>query len=251
MARRTPTERAPLRPPAARAAPPRRRHRGRRRGWALLVALVAVAALGAAWYQVHASMPAWYARLWYPLEYEDAIRTEAGRNGLDPALVAAVIETESGFAPDSRSAEGAVGLMQLLPRTARFVSTLPDRPSPPPDALERPEVNIAYGTRYLRYLLDRHGSLDLALAAYNAGETNVAGWVAEAEAAGGTLDVPDDIPFSETRGFVRRVREAAPIYRRAYGDRLGLAGEAAGRRSISSIRYPSGSVTNVMREPPG
>jgi soluble lytic murein transglycosylase len=84
-------------------------------------------------------------------------------------------------------------------------------------------VNIAYGTRYLRYLLDRHGSLDVALAAYNAGETNVARWVAEAEARGETLDVPEDIPFTETRSFVRRVEEAAPIYRRAYGDRLGPA----------------------------
>ncbi|HET6691808.1 MAG TPA: lytic transglycosylase domain-containing protein [Miltoncostaeaceae bacterium] len=188
----------------------------------LLAVLVALAAFGVAWYEVHQAMPAWYARLWYPLRYEEPIRTEAGRNALDPALVAALIDTESGFAPDSRSEQGAVGLMQLLPGTARFVATLPRRPSPPPDALETPEVNIAYGTRYLRYLLDRHdGSLDVALAAYNAGETNVARWIDEAAARGETLDVPDDIPFAETRGFVRRVEEAAPIYRRAYGDRLG------------------------------
>jgi soluble lytic murein transglycosylase len=190
---------------------------------ALLLVLLALAGLGIAWYEVHQTMPAWYARLWYPLEYEDAIRTEAGRNELDPALVAAVIDTESGFAPDSRSGEGAVGLMQLLPATARFVATLPDRPSPPPGALETPAVNIAYGSRYLRYLLDRHGSLDLALAAYNAGETNVARWIDEAEAGGGALNVPADIPFPETRSFVTRVEEATPIYRRAYGDRLGLA----------------------------
>ncbi len=188
-----------------------------------MLLLIALAALGVAAYEVHTTMPSWYARLWYPLEYEDAIRAEAARNDLDPALVAAVVNTESGFAPDSRSGEGAVGLMQLLPDTARFVATLPDRPSPPPDDLEAPAVNIAYGTRSLRYLLDRHGSLDVALAAYNAGETNVARWVAEAEARGETLDVPEDIPFTETRSFVRRVEEAAPIYRRAYGDRLGPA----------------------------
>jgi len=182
--------------------------------------LVALAAFGVAWYEVHQAMPAWYARLWYPLRYEEPIRAEADRNALDPALVAAVIDAESGFTPDSRSDQGAVGLMQLLPETARFVATLPRRPSPPPGALETPEVNIAYGTRYLRYLLDRHGSLDVALAAYNAGETNVSGWIDEAAARGDTLDVPDDIPYPETRSFVRRVQEAAPIYRRAYGDRL-------------------------------
>ncbi len=226
MARQSVTERTSRRTTAVRPAPARGAGgrpgvRRRRRGALLLTLLVALAAFGIAWYQVHQSMPAWYARLWYPLRYEEPIRTEAGRNSLDPALVAAVIDTESGFAPDSRSGEGAVGLMQLLPETARFVASLPNRPSPSPEALETPEVNIAYGARYLRYLLDRHGSLDLALAAYNAGETNVGRWLDEAEARGDVLDVPDDIPFPETRSFVARVEEAVPIYRRAYGDRLG------------------------------
>ena len=221
MARPSVTERASRRATSPRPAPERARPRRRRRGAVLLALLVVFAAFGVAWYEVHQAMPAWYARLWYPLRYEEPIRTEAARNALDPALVAAVIDTESGFAPDSRSAEGAVGLMQLLPETARFVASLPERPSPSPDALETPEANIAYGSRYLRYLIDRHGSLDLALAAYNAGETNVARWIDEAAARGAALDVPDDIPFPETRSFVRRVEEATPIYRRAYGDRLG------------------------------
>ena len=221
MARQSVTERTSRRATAAGSATARARPRRRRRRAVFLTLLVALAAFGIAWYEVHQSMPAWYARLWYPLRYEEPIRTEAGRNALDPALVAAVIDTESGFTPDSRSDEGAVGLMQLLPETARFVASLPNRPSPSPEALETPEVNIAYGTRYLRYLLDRHGSLDLALAAYNAGETNVGRWIDEAEARGDALDVPDDIPFPETRSFVARVEEAVPIYRRAYGDRLG------------------------------
>jgi soluble lytic murein transglycosylase len=192
----------------------------RRLAW-LLLALVVLGGLGAAWFQVHQTMPGWYARLWYPLEYEDAIRAESARNDLDPALVAAVINTESGFVPDSRSQEGAVGLMQLLPDTAEFVTKLSDRPSPAPDRLEVPEVNIAYGARYLRYLLDRHdGDLGLALAAYNGGEQNLKDWIGRAEAEGRELDVPDDIPFPETRGFVVKVQKAIPIYRRAYGDRL-------------------------------
>jgi soluble lytic murein transglycosylase len=197
------------------------RPRGRRRLAWLLVALVALGALGAAWYEVHRTMPAWYARLWYPLEYEDAIRVEAARNGLDPALVAAVIEAESGFVPDSRSERGAVGLMQVLPETALSIARQPDRPSPPPVRLEVPEVNIAYGTRYLRQLMDRHGDIDLALAAYNAGGSNVERWLAEARLSGRALRVPEDIPFPETRAFVQRVDESTDIYRRAYGDRLG------------------------------
>ena len=220
MARPSITEHASRAGAAAR--PPARggrRRRGRRTAWAF-VALLALALLGGGWYEVHQTMPAWYARLWYPLEYQDAIRAESARNGLDPALVAAVIDAESGFAPDSRSGQGAVGLMQLLPETAEFVADLPERPSPPPDELETPETNIAYGTRYLRYLIERHGSLGVALAAYNAGESNVADWLAEADARGDELDIPDDVPFPETRSFVRRVEEATPIYRRAYGDRL-------------------------------
>ena len=197
--------------------PPRRRRS--RIAW-LLFALIVVGAVGGAWFQIHRTMPAWYARLWYPLEYQDPIRTEAARYDLDPALVAAVINTESGFTPDSRSAAGAVGLMQVLPDTARFIARQPDRPSPSPERLAEPEVNIAYGSRYLRYLIDRYGTVDLALAAYNGGPANVSAWLDDARAKGNTLRIPEDIPFSETRGFVSRVLRAVPIYHRAYGDRL-------------------------------
>jgi soluble lytic murein transglycosylase len=193
--------------------------RRRRLAW-LLVVLGLLAAAGIAWYQVHQEMPGWYARLWYPLEHEQALREEAARNDLDPALVAAVIDTESGFVADSRSGQGAVGLMQVRAETARFVAGLPARPSPSPDRLAEPEVNIAYGTRFLRYLVDRYGSVDLALAAYNGGPANLGRWLEEAEAEGRALRIPEDIPFPETRGFVAKVREAEPIYRRAYGDRL-------------------------------
>jgi len=206
--------------PAPPALTPRGRARRGRRVVRLLAAAAVLALLGGAWLQVHRTMPSWYARLWYPLEYEDTIRSEAARYDLDPALVAAVINTESGFVPDSRSSAGAVGLMQLLPETARFVADGPDRPSPSPERLEDPDVNIAYGSRYLRYLIDSYGTVPLALAAYNGGETNLTGWLDRAARNGQALEIPEDIPFSETRGFVVRVLDAVPIYRRAYGDRL-------------------------------
>ena len=212
--------------PVARSREPRAPARGsgpspgRRRAAWILFALIVLGAIGGAWVQIHRTMPAWYARLWYPLEYQEPIRTEAARYDLDPALVAAVINTESGFAPDSRSGAGAVGLMQVLPDTAEFISRQPDRPSPSPARIAEPEVNIAYGSRYLRYLIDRYGTVDLALAAYNGGPENVNGWLEQARATGSTLKIPEDIPFSETRGFVSRVLRTVPIYRRAYGDRL-------------------------------
>jgi soluble lytic murein transglycosylase len=191
-----------------------------RRRRRLAVVLLALCALGGAWYAVHRAMPSWYARLWYPLDHAQSIRTEAGRQGLDPALVAAVIYRESGFVPDSRSDRGAVGLMQVLPPTARFIARQPTRPSPSPERLEDPDVNIAYGTWYLRYLIDRYGSVPLALAAYNAGEANLSRWLREAGDAGREFRVPDDIPFGETRGFVREVQDTERIYRRAYRDDL-------------------------------
>ncbi len=208
------------RAPTRGSGPSRRGRRRRSRAAWILFALIVVGAIGGAWLQIHRTMPAWYARLWYPLEYQDPIRTEAARYDLDPALVAAMINTESGFAPDSRSGAGAVGLMQVLPGTADFIARQPNRPSPSPERLAEPEVNIAYGTRYIRYLIDRYGTVELALAAYNGGPANLNGWLEEARAKGTTLKIPDDIPFSETRGFVSRVLRAVPIYRRAYGDRL-------------------------------
>jgi soluble lytic murein transglycosylase len=224
--RRSATTDRPARGPRGGAAAPRAaRPRLRRRAAWLVGILVALAAVGVAWYQVHQQMPGWYARLWYPLEHEQTVRQEAGRNGLDPALVAAVIDTESGFVADSRSGQGAVGLMQVQPDTARFIAGLPRRPSPSPDRLAEPEVNIAYGTRFLRYLVDRYGSVDLALVAYNGGPANLGRWLEEAQARGEALRVPDDVPFAETRGFVTKVRDATDIYRRAYGDRLAGAPE--------------------------
>jgi soluble lytic murein transglycosylase len=183
-------------------------------------------------------MPGWYARLWYPLHHESLILEESRRHGLDPALVAAVINVESGWAPDVRSHAGAVGLMQLLPATAAFIAEQPDRPSPPVDRLTEPEVSIAYGTWYLRYLVDRHGAVPLALAAYNGGEDNVRRWEERARAEGRTLRVPQDIPFPETRSFVTKVLRDAAVYRRAYGDQLGtpvpdLARLGGGARALS------------------
>ena len=156
-----------------------------------------------------------------PLRHEDIIRQQAHEKHLDPALVAAVIYTESRFR-DQTSNAGAKGLMQLTPATAKFVEHLSGGSTFELSDLSTPQVNIAYGTYYLRYLLDRYGDNEaLALAAYNGGEGNVDHWVDAARQQGKALTI-DAIPFGETRAYVRAVQDARRQYRDNYASELGL-----------------------------
>jgi soluble lytic murein transglycosylase len=186
----------------------------------LLVAVLLAALAG--WLAVHLSMPGWYARWWYPLEHTTAIRGEAAANGLDADLIAAVIYRESKFSSSARSDQGAVGLMQVLPATASWIHRQPGAPSATPDRLGEPSVNIAYGSWYLAYLEKKYGSVELALVAYNGGETNLRQWIDSARREGATFTV-SRVPFPETRGFVASVDHARDIYRRAWGSELGVS----------------------------
>ena len=155
-----------------------------------------------------------------PLQYSSVIRQEASDKHLDPALVAAVIYAETKFDPRTSSA-GAVGLMQLMPETANFLAKRSGARTFTTADLATPQVNIAYGSYYLRYLLNEyHGNTVLALAAYNGGETNVDDWVRLAHADGQRFRV-GDIPFPETRAYVQRVLTARGEYRRTYAGALG------------------------------
>ena len=156
--------------------------------------------------------PRWYERLRYPLRYEEIVVGHSENYSLDPQLVAAVIYQESKFDADAISASGAVGLMQLLPSTGQGIADRTGGESWKPEDLHNPELNVRYGSWYLRHLLDKYGSEELALAAYNAGQTNVDRWQAE----GG------EIGFPETRAYVERVQELKVVYARAYADELGL-----------------------------
>lgn len=156
-----------------------------------------------------------------PLLHEDAIRKQASEKRLDPTLIAGVIYAESKFS-DSTSPAGALGLMQLMPETAHFIAARSGGTAFTTEDLSTPEINIAYGSWYLRYLLDRYDDDEvLALAAYNGGMGNVDRWIAEARARGERLQVAD-IPFPETRAYVGRVLDARRDYRRTYPDELGL-----------------------------
>jgi len=183
----------------------------------LVVVIAAIAAT-----ITHITMPGWYARQWYPLDHADYIDRSSSQNQLDPALVAAVIFEESGFEDGSRSKAGAVGLMQLMPTTAIWIATKTGGADFRVTDLTDPGVNIAYGCWYLRYLIDRYGSSELALAAYNGGSENVDRWLADASNENREFSSVTDIPWQETRDYVARVDQTRNIYQRAYSSELGI-----------------------------
>ena len=154
-----------------------------------------------------------------PLRHEDIIRQQAQAKHLDPALIAAVIFAESKFRART-SSTGAQGLMQIQPETARFIARRSGARTFQTADLGTPQINIQYGSYYLRYLLDRYGgNRVLAIAAYNAGETNVDRWIVRSGQRGFGVE---DIPFPETRAYVRRVLVAEGDYRHTYRRELGL-----------------------------
>ena len=157
-----------------------------------------------------------------PLRHDDIIRQQAREKGLDAALIAGVIYIESHFV-DQTSRAGAKGLMQLMPSTADYIAQKSGGTAFVQGDLATPQVNISYGSWYLRYLLEKYdGSEPLALAAYNAGEGKVDEWVAVAGARGEQFRVARHIPFPETREYVMRVLDARARYRRTYARELGL-----------------------------
>src|SRR4051812_6914461 len=158
-----------------------------------------------------------------PLRHDDIIRQQAREKGVDASLIAAVIYTESHFR-DQTSRAGAKGLMQLMPSTADYIARKSGGTRFERADLATPQINIAYGTWYLRYLLDKYrGNTILTLAAYNAGEGKVDEWRARAAARGETFRVASHIPFQEPREYVHRALSARREYRRNYADELGLA----------------------------
>ncbi|HKH17999.1 MAG TPA: lytic transglycosylase domain-containing protein [Solirubrobacteraceae bacterium] len=216
------TSTATPRPRPRRAARARRpaRARARRRRLGLLAA-AAFAGLAVA-----ASLAPWADKavqeVKLPLRHEDIIRQQSSDKGLDPALIAGVIYAESHFR-DQTSHAGAKGLMQLMPKTADYIAEKSGGTAFVQGDLATPQVNIAYGSWYLRYLLQKYeGREVLALAAYNAGEGKVDEWAAAAGARGERFGSAEQIPFAETRGYVRNVLDARVQYRRTYARELGL-----------------------------
>jgi soluble lytic murein transglycosylase len=149
-----------------------------------------------------------------PLRHENIIRQQAEEKGVDAALIAAVIYTESRFV-DQTSEADARGLMQITPTTANDIERLSGGTSFELEDLSDPDINIRYGTFYLAHLLDIYdGDVVAALAAYNAGPGNAERW-------GGSEMTIDDITYPETKAYVEKVLEKQREYRHIYDLELG------------------------------
>jgi soluble lytic murein transglycosylase len=197
------------------AASSRQRNRRRRRRVTVIAATLAAGVVGGLLLANSDRVQQTLREVTLPLRHEDIIRQQAAEKGVEPDLIAAVIWQESKFR-DQTSNAGARGLMQITPSTAKVIESLSGGQNFQFDDLSDPDLNIRYGTFYLRYLIDKfEGNTVAALAAYNAGETNVAAW-------GGSDLQLDDIQFQETRDYVANVLEKRDDYRDHYGDELGL-----------------------------
>jgi soluble lytic murein transglycosylase len=191
-----------------------RRARRRRRRWLALGTGAAIVGLGAGVLVASGTFDQALQELTLPLKHEDVIRQQASEKGVDAALLAAVIYSESKFS-DATSSAGARGLMQITPEAAEQIERLSGATTFNLDDLSDPEINIRYGTFLLRELLDRYrGDEVAALAAYNAGPGNADKW------GGSDLNV-SDIPFPETRAYVEEVLEKRAAYRDKYARELG------------------------------
>ncbi|MBQ3379167.1 MAG: lytic transglycosylase domain-containing protein [Clostridia bacterium] len=151
----------------------------------------------------------------YPLEYQEYVMAAAEKYDLDPALIFAIIHTESRFDPEAVSPANAMGLMQITKDTYFFVNEKDGRGDLAVELLFDPEVNIDTGSYFIKWLIDDFGDVDTAIAAYNAGRGNVKKWLGDSRYSenGATLS---DIPFTETKNYVKKVNSAYEFYKKHY-----------------------------------
>ena len=159
------------------------------------------------------TLPLWSAG--YPRAYTELVSKNAQLNGLSEGLVYALIRAESGFAPAIKSSAGAIGLMQMMPATAKM--TAREKGEFNPLLLTVPEYNIRLGTKHLRDLMkEQSGDVVYMAAAYNAGSTALARW--KKRSMGLSMDeFIENIPYEETRNYVKKVYASAATYRQLYG----------------------------------
>ena len=162
------------------------------------------------------ALPRAYWEALFPLPYWTDVKRFSARNELDPYLVVSLIRQESEFNPGAVSIKNAVGLMQLLPKTGKLVAKEEKMRHFRTNQLLTPSVNLQLGTKYFRTKVQRFGSFEYALAAYNAGDDRVKDWL-----SAGNFRDPEEfvesIPFTETREYVQAILRNASVYRQLYG----------------------------------
>lgn len=156
----------------------------------------------------------YFMSLAYPLKYKKIVRKATIAHKVDKYLLLAIIREESRFKKNSVSKKGAVGLMQLMPKTANWISTRRGLPIEEKSLFE-PAINIDQGSWYYSYLVKRYKYQDLALAAYNSGTSVLDRWLKENPQ--GKLE---QFIYPETRDFVQRVNKTQKIYRKLYPEEV-------------------------------
>lgn len=151
-----------------------------------------------------------YFWLSYPLNYKNSIQMYANKYKLDPSLIASIINEESSFDKDAISSKGAIGLMQIMPRTAVFADMLNENLDT--KTLIDSETNIKLGCRYIEYLKQKFNDEKVVLACYNAGEGIVLKWLQDKRYSqdGKTLKF---VPYKETREYIKKVQKGKEIYK--------------------------------------
>ena len=185
------------------------------------------------------SVPSVQKKFLYPFPYRPTIETYSARWHVDKFLAIAVMKVESNFAEAAHSPSGAVGLMQIMPETAAWIAYQlgeePDKVAEDINNLREPETNIRYGTWYLAELEDEFKGNDvLALAAYNAGRGNVHEWI-EKNHWSENFSAVDEIPYAETRDYVKRVLHCREKYSELYGSQEFLSTPIA----LHELRFAS------------
>ena len=185
------------------------------------------------------SVPSVQKKFLYPFPYRPTIENYSARWKVDKFLTIAVMKVESNFTEAAHSSSGAVGLMQIMPETAAWIAYQlgeePDKVAENIDNLREPETNIRYGTWYLAELEDEFNGNDvLALAAYNAGRGNVHEWI-EKNHWSENFSAVDEIPYAETRDYVKRVLHCREKYSELYGSQEFLSTPIA----LHELRFAS------------
>jgi soluble lytic murein transglycosylase len=161
-------------------------------------------------------LPRVYWEALFPKAFWEDLKRYSTQNELDPYLVASLIRQESEFNPNAISHANAVGLMQLLPVTGKKVAKDVKLHHYNASQLYTPAVNLQLGTRYFKSMVDKFGSFEYALAAYNAGSDRVEDWLAQGKYRD-PQEFVESIPFTETREYVQAILRNANVYKQLYG----------------------------------
>lgn len=154
-------------------------------------------------------------KIFYPVKYEESVTKASKIYGVEKELIYAIIRCESGFDERAFSRAGAVGLMQIMPETFKWLHRYDSDPEPEKKELGDPETNIMYGTLLVSILRKKYNSDDLVLSSYNAGDSVVKRWLSDKKVSRDGINL-SDIPYKETKDYVNKVKTAKKFYKKLY-----------------------------------